>query len=369
MPSDRKNFGTSIFELRWPIEILVEEVRRLLDSDPPKFANWSEECERLLEEAFRSQEPAVEFRAESDKGEWLAALVEHAQRLPRATKPKPYFSQRGRERVEPSRLSLGETARRVRDLISDLERRGYLVQALGQNCVDTGEQFGTLGSAPWDELHRRLGRNDLLPIERWWSEYVLDDLCDVIEIIHDVIARPARAYFHNYGACGWHYQDFRTGVAQRLYRALVNEILGESNLGVALGEGGRCEEVAGGDELEPLIANARADGNSGGAQHDDFLDALDLFRRRRATETEKRAAIVTLAGVLEERRDLIRENFLQKDDRALFEIANKFNLHHRKVDQHNKYDVELYFQWIFYWYVSTIRLTDKILERQAVSGL
>ncbi|MBY8854420.1 hypothetical protein K7G98_41740, partial [Saccharothrix sp. MB29] len=83
--------------------------------------------------------------------------------------------------------------------------------------------------------------------------------------------------------------------------------------------------------------------------HDDFLDALEMFRRRGATETEKRAAIVTLAGVLEERRDLVKQSLLPKDEGVLFEVANKFNLRHRKANQQTNYDTELYFQWIFYW--------------------
>lgn len=188
-----------------------------------------------------------------------------------------------------------------------------------------------------------------------------------MEFVHDHVARPGKRWYHNWSDCGYHYSEFRTGVAQRLYRALINEILRESDLGLVLGERGRCEEVAGGDELEPMISGARQDDESGGSQHDDFMDALDLFRRRGASEAEKRSAIVILAGVLEERRELVKQTLLPKDEGTLFEIANKFNLRHRKANQQADYDTALYFQWIFYWYVSTIRLTDKIIARQAVA--
>ncbi|MBY8854240.1 hypothetical protein K7G98_40780, partial [Saccharothrix sp. MB29] len=80
--------------------------------------------------------------ASSDRSEWLTALAKHARQLPRASMPKPYFSQRGRARVAPRPIGLSGTARRIRDMVSDLDGRGYLAQALGQDCVDDGQQLG-----------------------------------------------------------------------------------------------------------------------------------------------------------------------------------------------------------------------------------
>lgn len=47
-----------------------------------------------------------------------------------------------------------------------------------------------------------------------------------------------------------------------------------------------------------------------------------------ATEHDKRSAVATLAGVLEERRKLVQSN-LRKGENALFQIANEFALRHR----------------------------------------
>ncbi len=49
-------------------------------------------------------------------------------------------------------------------------------------------------------------------------------------------------------------------------------------------------------------------------------------------DMSKRSAIVTLAGILEEHRALLKDQ-LGKDEGALFEIANRYALRHRKADQ------------------------------------
>jgi hypothetical protein len=58
---------------------------------------------------------------------------------------------------------------------------------------------------------------------------------------------------------------------------------------------------------------------------------------------------------------------LKKDEGALFQIANEFDLRHRKVDQKRDYDKDLYFDWVFHWYLSTIRLFDRVLERTSAA--
>lgn len=364
MPLDRRYFAESHFELRWPREIIVEELDRLLANS---YARNEEECQLLLQEAFRYEEPLQEFDRHVDELEWLTALRRCVEYLPTPREHLPYWSNRHALSRERKRLDFSDTARSVRDLITEFEASGYLAQAFGQECVDSGEETGTLGSAPVVELHRQLGRDKLWPIEAYWRNYKLDDLCDVTEFIHDHVSRPMRRFYHSYSNCGFHYSSFRREIAQRLYRSRVNEIFAQSLINLTLNENGRFEEVSA-DELEPLIDRVRTDSTSGAGQHDALLHAVEQFRRRGASETEKRQAIVTLAGILEARRQIIKDHLLTKDEGALFAIANQFNLRHQRADQKTDYDPELYFQWLFYWYVATIRLVDRILARQAASS-
>ncbi|NJM91012.1 MAG: hypothetical protein HC863_01715, partial [Myxococcales bacterium] len=62
-------------------------------------------------------------------------------------------------------------------------------------------------------------------------------------------------------------------------------------------------------------------------------------------------------------RSLLEDRLLSGDEGALFEIANKFDLRHRKADQRRDYPDE-YLDWIFHWYLATIELTNQLLRRE-----
>ena len=94
---------------------------------------------------------------------------------------------------------------------------------------------------------------------------------------------------------------------------------------------------------------------------------MALFRSRGVTREDKRSAAVALARVLEDRRDLLKAELLSKDEGSLFQIANQFDVRHRRADQRPNYD-EAYLDWIFWWYLATVELTDRLLARQPRPG-
>jgi hypothetical protein len=69
-----------------------------------------------------------------------------------------------------------------------------------------------------------------------------------------------------------------------------------------------------------------------------------------------------LAGVLEERRALLRQELLSRDESSLFEIANNYALRHRNENQRNEYAQE-FLDWVFWLYAATVELTDRLLRR------
>lgn len=77
--------------------------------------------------------------------------------------------------------------------------------------------------------------------------------------------------------------------------------------------------------------------------------AIAMFRKRGATAEDKRSALITLAGILEERRQLIKVDLGSADEGALFQIANKFAIRHQNVRQRGDYD-PAFLDWIFWWY-------------------
>lgn len=93
--------------------------------------------------------------------------------------------------------------------------------------------------------------------------------------------------------------------------------------------------------------------------------AIALFRGRDVTAESRRSAIVTLAGILEERRTLIKEDIGRPDEGALFEIANRYDLRHRNANQRSNYD-EAFLDWIFWWYLATVELTNRLIASRPV---
>jgi len=95
--------------------------------------------------------------------------------------------------------------------------------------------------------------------------------------------------------------------------------------------------------------------------------AVALFRGRTATVHDKRSAVLTLAGILEERRELIGTRIGSRDEDALFQIANKFAIRHQRSDQQGDY-APVFLDWIFWCYLATVELTDRLLDRPRVTA-
>lgn len=238
-----------------------------------------------------------------------------------------------------------------------MERQHWFARTLGYECFDgNGDSDVTLA----DVLERRVGKRHLasLPPEEWTE----DDLCDFIEVMHDIAARPDRGWFHSYSGCGWHPTDYDRASGQSLYRWHLNRVLEASALGLHLaGEGediGRMVRVLPGglNDLVVKLADVAATGDPS------VPHAIGMFRRHGATREDRRSAVRELADVLEAHRALLQNKLLSKDEDALFLIANKFDIRHRGANQRNDYPDE-YLDWLFHWYLATVDLVRRISPR------
>lgn len=178
------------------------------------------------------------------------------------------------------------------------------------------------------------------------------------------MARPRQQSIHTYGGCGAHYSDFAFAPGQALYRWKVDQLL--QRYGVALqlaGDGedtGRLVHVAG-DDRDTLVQRSMASPDP--TDRDAVRHAVALFRNRSATREDKRSAAVALARILEGRRPLIKTELLRRDEGLLFQLANEFDVRHRGANQHPDYD-EAYLDWIFWVFLSSVELTNRLLVRQ-----
>lgn len=371
-------FDPDDFDLRWPPQLFVDEANRLLvrrrdvhpHSDKAKSALYElfgpvpeeedpsePEVAWLLIEAFGSNMPVETFRQMPAKSrrqptryDWLRELIRQAANWPEPSLRKPYWS----ARVGRPRLGFGEVTVSFVELANEFELDGYLVELSGQACADDTDD------SPWWRkpsyiLEQRVG----YPVEWPFKNLLgwdLDQLCDLIEVLHDLVARPTRRLMHN--GCGWHYSAFAIGPGRRLYRWRINQLLDASTLGLRLAESGEDlgrlvrVEPPGLEDLPERAMQAAAPETLDRVQH-----AIALFRARSATLEDRRSAVIALAGILEERRDLLKAELLRDDEAALFRIANKFAVRHQGADQRGDYD-PAFLDWLFWWYLGTVELTD-----------
>lgn len=357
------------YELLWPRELLLRELSELRTIT--SRADRVPKVELLLEEAFLGEAPVQDYRdadahhgfgaAESRRFHYLAALLAEVPRLREHRAPSPYWSaRRGGEDRRRAR-GMAELRSGFARVISTLIAEGYFDRALPKRCVDDPDSVDV---DPNEVLADRLGVSDLWPLTPdTWDD---DTFYDLIEVFHDLAARPRTRTWHSWDSCGWHFGDFGTDIGRALYRWRINQHLESAGIALRLADDG--EDVG---RLVRVVDDARTDlldrtlSTSTPDIHGRVEHAIALYRARDATEHHKRSATITLAGILEERRDLIRSDIGRKDEGALFSLANEFAIRHQRRGQHGDYD-PAFLDWIFWWYLATIELTDRILARDAL---
>ena len=371
------------YQLVIPRAVFVAEAALLLTRRTA--ADWNDRCELLLDDAFiRGFDggPLAEFRelpsvvtgdpwATDSRNEpshlftekqlFLRELMDGADHLLEDPARRPYW----RERHGPSEgtpaLDAASFSREFVALIGELEDYGYFAKRFGKDCVD--DPYGDL---PAQVIRRELRLNVAWPLDP--AELVVDQsaLFDVIELLHDLAARPRTRSLHSYGGCGWHYSSYDIQTGRQVYRWRVNRLLVRSDLGLRLADegvdAGRLVTIT--DEGRgDLIRTAAA--RDAGDTASQVRHAIELFRSRSANRNDKRSAVAALALVLEERRRNVLTEVLAKSDRgAIFEIANGFHIRHQDAKQKRDYD-DFYLDWIFWLYLSTVELTDRVIDEQA----
>ena len=126
---------------------------------------------------------------------------------------------------------------------------------------------------------------------------------------HDLVARPRVRHLHSYEGCGWHYSQFSVTAGRDVYRWKVNELLKAVGIGYAL--------AGTGEDVGRLVA-VYDDGRSGSLSTTSSPNARPESASpcracRRAlpepywqTPSTSAPTPLALAGVLEERRQLIK---------------------------------------------------------------
>jgi hypothetical protein len=257
-------------------------------------------------------------------------------------------------------LDLAATVRAFVDLIGELDEAGYFEKRFGKDCVDDPR-----GDEATQLINRELGIEGLWPLDPGRLSGDGDLFFDVVEFLHDIASRPTTRSLHSYADCGWHHRGFEIEPGRAVYRWRVNKILERTDLGLLLAEEG--DDVG---RLVAAIDDGRADlvtaalARDDGEATDQVRHAIELFRARGADRNQKRSAVAVLALVLEERRrDVLPAALTRRDSGAIFDIANNFHIRHQDGAQKRDYD-DFYLDWIFWLYLSTVELTNRVIDVQ-----
>jgi len=378
----RRTLDLGHARLRWPTDVFASELDAMI-----RTGSTGEAIDHLIREAFDDHDELLRFlpgdaifmggaQRPTDRDQYLAALLAAAN-----AGLVPEFvaaSARWRERKGVSRQA-SEPSSTLPSLfgkaLQALDALGYWDHAAHPPCVD--DSFETLEHLG-DVVERELGiAVDLKFLPRAYSgstvdvkaldELAEDDAFELVEIFHDLAARPRSRHYHDYGH-DWHHSDFAKGTGQAIYRWKINMVLRDAQVPYALAADGELKGrlISTFDDgrmelLRTATANAATDDKS-------RLDhAATLFLKRGSTAEDKRSALKNLADLLEKDRALLRTELFSKDEGALFEIANKFGIRHHTAQQQDDYD-EAFLDWVFWWYLATIELKQRLTARQDDSG-
>jgi hypothetical protein len=277
----------------------------------------------------------------------------------RVMNERKYYSVRTGNNHEIQNIDLDMLKRLIQGIYLDFKDRYYFQEAFGFNCFDAGFVPGKTGHDTEVYVFRKLRKSNLWPFEEKIENYSEDDLFDIIELMFDLISKPLEGRFHDWNDCGWHYSTFDKMAGQLEFLTEINPQLNDYTEGYELSSDGEIL-LKGSPGLQVLLSTEIPEHDPKNID-DKIKYAVLKFRRHRASVEDIREAVRTLADVLEYLRPQIKQLPLTKDEAEIFNIANNFGIRHHNSNQKTDYDQEVYLEWIFYSYLSTIYLLKRII--------
>ncbi|MGH9751394.1 MAG: hypothetical protein ACREA2_01300 [Blastocatellia bacterium] len=277
-------------------------------------------------------------------------------------KQRAYYSMRTGKNLSALKFDLQTLRRLFSSLYQRHSEEGYFQEAFGYFCVD-GRVSGTLGNDIEAHLLLALRKSDIWPIEEKIVNYSEHDLFDIIELLYDLVSKPIKSEssYHAWNGCGWHHTSFDQQMGCQEFRGEVNNLLQDYQEGYELSESGEILILAE-PGLDGLLQAPLPEYDSGNVNA--RIEAAILkFRRYRSSTEDRRDAIRGLADVFEFLRPKLKACLTQKDESDLFNIANNFDIRHHNSEQKTNYDKDIWHSWMFYFYLSTIHASLRLIKR------
>lgn len=277
-------------------------------------------------------------------------------------KNRPYYSIRTGKHPH-IKYNLDLLRRLFIEVYRKFEWDGYFQEAFGFRCVDAYNDWvsGNLGRDIGAVVFLYLRKDSLWPIEENYIHYSEEDLFDVIEFLYDYVSKPVDGFYHGYNNCGWHYSSFDQNAGKKEFREAINSILKDYKSGYELSTEGEILSLPQ-EGLEALFESELPHYDPENVEKR-LETAIRKFRRYHATLDEKKDAIRDLADVLEYLRPRLKDVLSSKDENDLFNLANNFGIRHHNANQKTDYDKEIWYPWMFYYYLATIRACVSLLRK------
>lgn len=276
-----------------------------------------------------------------------------------------YFSQRaGRT---PDKITFEHLGKIIDILYRKFESEGYFQYNFGYTCIDAGKVPGKISVGIGEQLILTFSsrgeamnptkENAIINLDQ-------DSLFDLIEFLHDYVAKPTKHTYHTWGDCGIHVSQASVEDGQLEWKDEINKSLVLLEPPYRLTNEGNIEILPSSEGLQNLVDNYEIPTEEGNISAR-IKHACNLFLKHGSTIDEKRDALKNLADVLEFLRNELKNYIPKREEGELFNIANNFGIRHHRIGQKTEYDHEAYFPWIFYSYLATIDLLTKLKQDQS----
>jgi len=206
------------------------------------------------------------------------------------------------------------------------------------------------------------------PVEKWSPENITEDhIFDTLEFLYDRVSAPNGEMVWITDETGWNYQDYISyadGPGQKEFRDKANAFLFEYKTGFELTKGGII--LARGTDGLQYIMDAEIIPYDENNVDSKVRNAITKWRNRHLSLTEKKEAIRELADVFEwlKKTKNLGSVMNNKDESALFDLANNFGIRHHNPSQKTNYDRAIWYSWIFHFYLATYHAAIRLLMKK-----
>ena len=232
------------------------------------------------------------------------------------------------------------------------------------------QKTNIIGNIIPDEFRHKAGfslRFQPFPMTNWAPNDITEDnIFDVIEFLYDHVSEPGElgGLTDDTGFNYTDYLDYDEESGKKEFRQEINMVLADYRDGYELSEDGEILALGRGG-LEHIL-DARIPDYDEENVDSKVKEAIRKWRNRHLDISERRQAIVTMADVFEWLKKSGKlEGVISKNDEAvIFNIANNFALRHHNPKQKKEYDKDIWYPWMFHFYLATYHAVIRLIKRK-----